>query len=219
MLWLRTDGQIAQLRNDQRRLAQDVSSLKQAATIDISNAPGLGPADAPVTLVEFSDYECPFCVRHFKQTMPQIEEHFIRPGRIRYVFRDFPIDELHPEAIRAHEVALCGLEQDQEKYWRLHRSLFSAPGTHTTEALEARVREAGLDLGAVKSCLTSGRVTPGIRRTGEIASELGANGTPAFFVGLREKGSNEVRVLEAIKGAHPYSVFEQAIGRAIEQAK
>ena len=219
VMWLRLDGQIAQLRDGQRRLAEDVSSLKQSATIDVSDAPALGPNGAVVTLVEFSDYECPFCVRHFKQTMPQIEANFIRPGKIRYVFRDYPIDELHPEAIRAHETARCALEQDQGKYWQLHRSLFSVPGTHTKDHLEARVREAGLDVAAVQSCLASGRVTSGIRRGGEQASALGAQGTPAFFVGLLDPGSNRVRVLEAIKGAHPYSVFEDAIQRALEQAK
>ena len=219
VMWLRLDGQIAQLRDGQRRLAEDISSLKQAATIDVSDAPALGPDSAVVTLVEFSDYECPFCVRHFKQTMPQIEANFIRPGKIRYVFRDFPIDELHPDAIRAHETARCALEQDRDKYWQLHRSLFSAPGTHTKEHLEARVREAGLDVAAVQNCLASGRVTAGIRRGGEQASALGAQGTPAFFVGLLDPGSNRVRVLEVIKGAHPYSVFEDAIQRALEQAK
>ena len=116
VMWLRLDGQIAQLRDNQRRLAEDVSSLKQTAAIDVSDAPALGPDGAVVTLVEFSDYECPFCVRHFKQTMPQLEANFIRPGKIRYVFRDFPIDELHPEAIRVHETARCGLEQDQDKF-------------------------------------------------------------------------------------------------------
>ena len=219
VLWLRTDGQIAQLRDDHRRLSQDVGALKPTETIDVAGAPALGPETAPVTLVEFSDYECPYCVRHFKQTMPQIEANFIKPGRIRYVFRDFPIDELHPEAIRAHETARCALEQNLGKYWQLHRSLFSAPGTHTKDALEARAREAGLDTAAIQACLASGRVTAGIRRSGEVATALGALGTPAFFVGLRDRGSDQVRVLESIKGAHPYSVFEQAIHKAMDQAK
>jgi protein-disulfide isomerase len=219
VLWLRMDSQLTDLRDAHRRLAQRVGELSQQPTIDISDAPGRGPDDAVVTLVEFSDYECPYCVRHFKETMPQIEENFIRPGRIRYVFRDFPIDELHPEAIRAHETARCALEQDEPKYWRLHAALFSAPGTHTKELLDARVREAGLDPAAVQACLASGRVTAGIRRGGEQASSLGANGTPAFFVGLREPGSSEVRVLESIKGAHPYSVFEKAIQKALESAR
>lgn len=219
VLWLRMDAQITELREGQRRLAQDVGELRQTATTDVSDAPVRGAEDAIVTLVEFSDYECPYCVRHFKQTMPLIEENFIRPGKIRYVFRDFPIDDLHPDAIRAHETARCALEQNREKYWRLHASLFSGPGTHTKEQLDARVREAGLDAAAVQACLASGRVTPGIRRSSQEASSLEAIGTPFFLVGLRDAGSNDVRILESIKGAQPYSVFAQAIQKALEQAR
>jgi predicted DsbA family dithiol-disulfide isomerase len=87
--------------------------------------------------------------------------------------------------------------------------------------LEARAREAGLDIGTLQACLATGRVTAGIRRGGEQATSLavGAIGTPAFVVGLLEPGSSQVKVLESIKGAHPYSVFEQAIQKALEQAK
>jgi protein-disulfide isomerase len=219
LLWLKMDGEIAQLKDGQRRLVQEIASLKQTATIDVTGAPALGPDDAIVTLVEFSDYECPFCIRHFQQTMPQIQANFINTGRIRYVFRDYPIDELHPGAIRAHEVARCALEQNQAKFWVLHRTLFSAPGTHTKEMLEARVRDAGLDPGSVQSCVANGRVTTGIRDTAKLASSLGADGTPAFFIGLRDRETNEVHVTESIKGAHPYPTFAQAIERALDQAK
>jgi protein-disulfide isomerase len=219
LLWLKMDGEIRQLKDDQRRLLQQIASLKQMATIDVSGAPALGPDDAVVTLVEFSDYECPFCIRHFQQTMPQIQANFINTGKIRYVFRDDPIDELHPGAIRAHEVARCALEQDLGKYWKLHRTLFSPPGSHTKDVLEVRARDAGLDLEKLQSCEASGRVTAGIRDTAKLAVSLGADGTPAFFVGLRDRDTNEVRVLESIKGAHPYPTFAQAIERALDQAK
>jgi protein-disulfide isomerase len=219
LLWFRTEGRLDQLEVSQRGLSKDVAALRQTPTIDVTGSPALGPADAVVTLVEFSDYECPFCVRHFQQTMPQIEANYIRPGKIRYVFRDFPIDELHPEAIRAHEAGRCAVEQDADKFWRLHRSLFSPAGTHTKDVLELRAREAGLDPAAFQTCLASGRVTAEIRRSGEEATALGANGTPAFFVGLRDPATNQVRVLQDIKGAHPYAVFEQALERALTQAK
>ena len=219
LLWLKMDGEIRQLKDDQRRLLQEIASLKKTPIIDVSGAPALGPDDAIVTLVEFSDYECPYCIRHFQQTMPQIQANFINTGRIRYVFRDDPIDELHPGAIRAHEVARCALEQDTGKYWKLHRTLFSPPGSHTKDVLEVRARDAGLDLEKLRSCEASGRVTAGIRDTANLAVSLGADGTPAFFVGLRDRETNEVRVLESIKGAHPYPTFAQAIERALDQAK
>jgi len=219
LLWLKMDGEIAVLKSDQRRLVQEIASLKQTATIDVTGAPALGPDDAIVTLVEFSDYECPYCIRHFQQTMPQIQTNFINTGRIRYVFRDYPIDELHPGAIRAHEVARCALEQDPSKFWVLHRTLFTPPGSHTKEMLDAHVRDAGLNPESVQTCVANGRVTAAIRDTAKLASSLGADGTPAFFVGLRDRSTNEVHVLESIKGAHPYQTFAQAIERALDQAK
>ena len=148
--------------------------------------------------------------------MPELG-NYIKTGKIRYVFRDFPVDQLHPEAIRAHEAAHCAGEQD--KFWDLHTTLFSAPGTHTPHALEARATEAGLDLAAYRTCVASGRTTAGIRANAAEAIDLGANGTPAFFVGLRDRATNQVKVAQAITGAQPFSVFAQAFADALKQAE
>jgi protein-disulfide isomerase len=211
------------LRDSQRQLAAGVLQGRKdpagpvGQSIDVSNAPARGRADAVVTLVEFSDYECPFCIRHFQQTMPRIDEHYIQPGKIRYVFRDFPIDSNHPQAIRAHEAARCALEQ--EKFWDLHNRLFSAPGTHESAALEERAKEAGLNVGAFRACLASGRTTASVRETEGIAESLGATGTPWFFVGLRDLKTNRVRVLRPIGGALPYEQFAAALDQALKQAE
>ena len=148
-----------------------------------------------MTLVEFSDYECPFCVRHFQQTMPELEARYIKTGKIRYVFRDFPVDQLHPEAIRAHEAAQCAGEQG--KFWDLHTRLFSAAGHAHRAAPRAARAEAGLDLPAFRTCVASGRTTSAIRANAELAIELGANGTPAFFVGVRDLATNQMKVAQA----------------------
>jgi protein-disulfide isomerase len=181
----------------------------EGADIDVSGAPALGPADDVVTLIEFSDYECPFCIKHFTQTMPQVQAAYIATGKIRYVFKDFPIDENHPMAIRAHEAAHCALEQN--KFWALHVKLFSAPGTHTPDQLDARAGEAGLDLPAFKACIASGRTTAAIRASAAVADKLGADGTPAFFLGRRDLLTQKVHVLKMIDGAQPFSAFQEAI--------
>jgi protein-disulfide isomerase len=217
VLWYRVERDIGALKVSQRQLAADVASGGRTPIIDVSASPFLGSKDARVTLVEFSDYECPFCIRHATQTMPQIDATFIQTGKIRYVFRDFPIDQLHPEAIRAHEAARCAAAQD--RFWPLHRRLFSAPGTHTRAALEERAAEAGLELAPFRACLDSGRTTADIHASVEEASRLGANGTPAFFVGLRDPATDQVRVARAISGAQPFAVFEQAIGALAAQAE
>ena len=214
--WFISAGQIQELREGQRSLVTSVAALQKVTVIDVTGAPARGSEDAVVTLIEFSDYECPFCIRHFKQTMPQIEANYVQAGKVRYVFRDFPVDALHPAAIRAHEAGRCADEQG--KFWALHDKLFSPAGSHTPEALEARATEAGLSMAGFRACIASGRTTSAIRRSVAEVMALGANGTPAFFVGLRDRATGQVRVQQAISGAHPYEVFSRAIDAALKKA-
>ena len=178
-------GQLATLQDAHRDLALQVAQGRKGGdgtvagrTIDVAGAPALGGADAVVTLVEFSDYECPFCIRHFQQTMPLINQNYVKSGKIRYVFRDFPIDQNHPQAIRAHEASRCALEQN--KFWNLHSRLFSPPGTHTPATLDARAKDAGLNESAFRACVPSGRTNKEIRLTASIALDAALKyaGTP-----------------------------------------
>jgi protein-disulfide isomerase len=216
-------GQLASLQDAHRELALQVTKGRKGAdgtvvgqTIDVAGAPALGRVEAVVTLVEFSDYECPFCIRHFQQTMPLIDQSYVKSGKIRYVFRDFPIDQNHPQAIRAHEAARCALEQN--KFWELHPRLFSPPGTHTPDTLDARAKDAGLNEGAFRACLASGRMTKDIRAAASIADSLGATGTPWFFIGIRDLKTDKVRVLKPIGGAQPYQQFVIALDAALQDA-
>jgi protein-disulfide isomerase len=186
-------------------------------TIDLAGAPTLGPDTATVTLVEFSDYECPYCIRHFQQTMPKLVATYVNTGRILYAFRDWPVDELHPQSIRAHEAAHCALEQ--HKFWELHARLFSSPGSHTPELLTATARDAGLDMAAFAGCIEAKRSDADIRRTGQTAAELGATGTPAFFVGFRDRRTNTVHGLKGLSGAQPFEVFAQTIDAALAKVR
>jgi protein-disulfide isomerase len=228
--WFTSSRQIAKLQHDvatlqdaHERLALQVLQARKNGNasavefLDVSAAPIRGRADAVVTLVEFSDYECPYCIRHFQQTMPLIEQNYIATGKIRYVFRDFPIDANHPQAIKAHEAAHCAIEQ--QKFWELHPRLFSAPGSHTPLALEDRAKEAGLDATAFRSCIASGRTTAGIRATGVVGENLGITGTPWFFVGLLDPKEPRVKVLKVIDGAQPYADFAAALDAALQQVK
>jgi protein-disulfide isomerase len=215
MVWWQSRQEIASLRESQRALGAELATLRPV--IDLAGAPHLGPADARVALVEFSDYECPYCRRHFLETMPKIEENYIKTGRIRYAFRDWPVDELHPQAIRAHEAAHCAGEQD--KYWQMHRRLFSPAGSHTADRMADLGRELGLDMNAFARCVGEGRVTEVIRRTAQRAIELRANGTPAFFIGLRDPATDRVSVTRGITGAQPYEVFVRALEEALGKAK
>ena len=226
--WVLGSRQIDELRREltnlqdaHRALALQVTQGRKGGdgsgqTIDVANAPALGRADAVVTLIEYSDYECPFCIRHFQQTMPLIEQNYVKTGKIRYVFRDLPLDSNHPQAIRAHEAARCALEQN--KFWELHAHLFSAPGTHTPIALEEQARAAGLNESTFHACIASGRTTKGVRETASVGDALGATGTPWFFLGMRDVKTDKVRVTKPIGGAQPYEQFAVAIETALKQA-
>jgi len=210
------------LRRELAAVKEDLANLRATLgrprpLVDLTGAPQKGNASAQVALVEFSDYECPFCIRHFRETMPLIEKNYIATGKILYAFRDFPIDQLHPQAIKAHEAAQCGAEQD--KFWPMHTSLFGAPAQHSVEGLEATAAQAGLNLAAFRECVASGRTTAGIRKTADLASSFGANGTPAFFIGVIDKATNTVKVTRAISGALPFAQFAQALETAIAQAQ
>ncbi len=215
-------SEIEALRRELATVKDDLANLRAALGrprpfIDLAGAPQKGNPDAQVALVEFSDYECPFCIRHFRETMPLIEKNYIETGKILYAFRDFPIDQLHPQAVKAHEAARCGAEQD--KFWPMHTTLFGAPAQHSVEGLETTATAAGLDIAKFRECIASGRTTEGIRKTGDLASSFGANGTPAFFIGVIDKATNAVTVTRALSGAMPFTQFAQALEAAIAAAK
>ncbi len=213
-LWWQTRRELQSLRASHRQLASDLAQLRGMPVIDVTGAPALGSADAVVTLIEYSDYECPFCIRHFNETMPKLAP-LIDAGRLRYVFKDLPIDQLHPDAIRAHEAARCAA--DQGKFWPLHGRLFSPPGSHTNTALEAQALAAGLDAEPFRECLDSRRHTAEIQASVTQAFEMGAQGTPAFFLGARDPATNQVEVVQVISGAQPFPVFEEAIAAVAER--
>lgn len=207
-LWWQTRRELQSLRAGQAELASDVRQMRGRPIIDVAGAPALGSDSAVVTLIEYSDYECPYCIRHFHETMPKLAA-LIEAGRLRYVFKDLPIAELHPNAIRAHQAARCA--DDQGQFWPLHGRLFSPPGSHSTAALEAEARAAGLDGEPFRECLESGRHIAEIQASVTEAFDMGARGTPAFFLGERDLSTNRVEVVRIIAGAQPFAVFEEAV--------
>lgn len=215
--WWETRTELTAMRTQQRELLDVLDAVRGSTTIDISDDPALGSDDALVTLIEFSDYECPFCIRHFTQTMGEIDEKFIRTGRIQYVFRDFPIAQLHPAAIGAHRATRCAAEQG--RFWEMHTKMFSPAGTHTVEALEAHATAAGVSLAPYRECVTSDRSAAAVQASIETAVQLGANGTPAFFVGIRDPQTNRVRIVQGLSGAQPFAEFDKVIAAVEAQLR
>ena len=172
----------------------------------------LGSDDASLVLVEFSDFQCPFCGRHSKNTFPQIKKDFVETGKIRYVYKDFPL-AFHKNAQKAAEAAHCAGEEG--KYWEMHELLFANQQKLSVDDLIAHSEELGLDKTAFTQCLDDGRYAEGIKVDITHGSQSGISGTPSFILGKVNKDG--VVVGDIIKGARPYAVFKAAIEAKLKE--
>ena len=180
----------------------------------IAGEPTKGSPTAKVTLVEVSDYHCPFCRRHMQTTQPQIDSEYINSGKVQYIFIDYPIEQLHPEAFKAHEAANCA--GDQGKYWEMHARLFASadPGSRPArrQAQAARPRRA-----ALKACVDSGKYAKPVRDSVARMEQLGIDSTPTFLVGVTPAPGQPMKVVKVVKGAVPFSEFKKVIDGLLEQ--
>jgi protein-disulfide isomerase len=173
------------------------------SSFDVSGMPTNGQATAPITLIEISDYHCPYCRRHVQQTQPRIYSELVNTGKVRHVFVHYPIAQLHPDAYRSHEAAACA--NDQGKFWDLHKKLFETP-LKTVEQLTAVAQDAGLDATAFRT----GQHAKEVQASVERISKLNVNGTPMFLLG-RASGDSKVTVARVVEGAQPYEEFKKAV--------
>ena len=167
--------------------------------IPTENSYALGPADAPITIVEFSDYQCPFCRRwHAEVYEPLLAAY---PGKIRLVYRNLPLTSIHPDALGAAEAAMCAGEQDV--YWKYHDKLFSSESLGNSVYLQY-AQELGLNVPAFEACLNDHKYQKTIESDSDFAINLGIRSTPTFFInGL------------AVVGAQPLDVFKQVIDKEL----
>ena len=164
-----------------------VASLREEADVEIAIeppriaveavGPSLGPEDAAVTIVEFSDYQCPFCKRAHPTVNALVERY---PEQVRVVYRHFPLDSIHPQARAAAEAAACA--EDQGRFWEYHDLLFAGTSDFGSERLRELAGEAELDVAAFDACVAEGRHKDRVQEDLVAGQEAGVNGTPAFFV-------------------------------------
>jgi protein-disulfide isomerase len=173
------------------------------AQVSVDGAPAKGPATAPVTIVEFSDFYCPFCKR-VQSTLSAILAKY--GDKVRLVYRDFPIPQLHPAAPKAAEAARCA--NDQGKFWPYHDLLYARAPKGSPDDLTAYANEVGLDVAAFEACLTSGKHAAGVKKDIEEGNRLGIDGTPGFFVNGRP-----------LAGAQPLEAFVTVIEDELARAK
>ncbi|MBK5254481.1 MAG: DsbA family protein [Vicinamibacteria bacterium] len=166
-----------------------------------SDAPVLGPKDAPITIVEFTDYQCPYC-QQAQQYVDRVME--VYKDKVRLVYQEFPLD-FHAQAMPAGVAARCAGEQG--KFWEMHTSMLSAPGAFDKTDLESRARNLGIDTTRFNTCVASGRFDPVIQKAIENGRSVGVSGTPTFFLNGR-----------TFSGAQPFEVFERMIEEELAMA-
>ncbi len=175
--------------------------------VSVQGAPAMGPANAPVTLIEFSDFHCPFC----RNVQPALDGLKAKYGsKVRFVFRDFPLDNLHPQARAAAEASHCADEQG--KFWPFHDKLFRSDADGSATALAKMAKEAGLDEKAFAACQTSGKYKASVQASAQEGAALGITGTPTFFI--------NGRILVGAQDAETFSrMIEEELAAADANAK
>jgi protein-disulfide isomerase len=212
-----------------RKLLQEVKDLllrgaqatrppePQNVVLSVDGAPFMGSPDAKVTLLEFSDYQCPFYGRHASQTLPQFVAEYVKTDKVKYVLRDFPLEAIHPQAFKAAEAARCAGEQG--KYWEMHDRIFANQKAMAPTDLVNHAQALGGDLAKFQQCLDSGKYAAKIRADLAVGEKAGVTGTPTFFPGLSEPKGSPVKAVRKIVGSQPYGAFKEAVDSLLAAQK
>jgi protein-disulfide isomerase len=223
---LAQEDRLSQIEKDLTDVKKDVGVIREMLTKAIQGPPPIehevnigggslrGDSDAKVTMIEFSDFQCPFCGKFFNETFSQIDKEFIQAGKVRFVMRNFPLTAIHANAQKAAEAAECAGEQG--KYWQMHDKLFQNQSALEVASLKEYAKGIGLDKKGFDECLDGGKQAIKVREDLREGQTLAITGTPTFFLGLTKPG-NTIKGTY-IEGAQPVDVYRQAIKRLLNQA-
>jgi protein-disulfide isomerase len=169
----------------------------------------LGRKDAPVTIVEFSDYQCPFCNKFHTTTFAELKKNYIDPGTVRFISLDLPLD-FHPNALQAAEALRCA--GDQGKFWEMRDALIEHSTNLSKESISAFAPSVVSDSAALRVCMESGKYKAAVESSRAEANKIGVTGTPTFIVG---KTATESVSGPRLVGAMPYTAFDFEIKKAL----
>jgi len=201
------------LQNQQAAVAAPKPAAVQASApsdkVKMSVGQGwyaMGRDDAPVTMVEFTDYQCPFCRRFESESFAQLKKDYIDTGKVRFVSRDLPL-EFHPNAPGAATAARCA--GDQHKFWEMHDAIMQDTSTDLSpDAVLKYAQKVNLDIASFKTCVDDKRYVAAIQKDTADAGLLGISGTPSFVIG--KTATDQIDGVRIV-GAVPYSVFDSTI--------
>ncbi|MFZ5880259.1 MAG: DsbA family protein [Chloroflexota bacterium] len=178
---------------------QAATAIPRRVAVETEGYPSQGPADAPITIVEFSDFQCPFCRKFYLETYKGLLAAY--PGQIRFVYRNFPLTNIHPEAFPSAVASLCA--HDQGAFWDYHDKLLSSADLGRDIYLQYAA-DLGLDEAAFQECLSSGKHDATVSKDSDYAMIIGVGSTPTFYI-------NGYRV----EGAYPLEYFKQVIDQEL----
>jgi protein-disulfide isomerase len=224
------DGRLAALEASQRELQRQVAALQKQleelkALIQLRAAGPAGPPPvtglvlppggavrgnpkARLTMIEYTDFECPFCARYARDSYPQLIREYVDTGRVRYLVRHLPLESIHPEARGAAQAAECARQQG--KFWEMHDRLFANPQALGRAELDRAAEALGLAMPAFRQCVDSPATAELVSRDLEEALRAGITATPSFIIGTTEPDGS-VRALRRLSGAQPYATFKAAL--------
>lgn len=189
-------------------------SQPTSAKISLDDDPVLGNKNAKVTLIEFSDYECPFCKRHFDQVYPSLKKDYIDTGKVKMVFRDYPLPFHDPMATFEANAANCAKEQGGDSaYFKFHDAIFAKTKSNgnglTKDEVYQFASDLGLNQGQLQSCADSLKYAEEVKKDITQGASAGVSGTPAFFIGKSDPSGTITGQL--VVGAQPYTAFQAVL--------
>ncbi len=179
--------------------AQQQQQQQQIVQVSVDDDPSIGSENAKVVMIDFSEFQCPFCGRFARDTLPQIKTNYIDTGKVKFVYRDFIV---HSTSQKAQEAAQCA--NDQGKYWEYHDLLFENQGALDDESLKTYASELGLNTNNFNSCFESRKYKSEVEKDTSDGRSYGVSGTPTFFINGKK-----------MVGAQPYDAFRQEIEAAL----
>ena len=231
--------ELAGLREAQQAIAKDVEAIRAllqqamgphpapaaagaampAAGVQplrIAGRPTKGNPRARLTMVEYADYECPYCGQYVAQVYPQIDRDYVRTGKVQYVFKNLPIEQLHRQTFKAHVAAACA--GDQQRYWEMHDRLFTDQRNFGLDRFVELASMLKLDPVAFRACVESSKHEALIREDIDEARSGGVQGTPVFVLAFTDPNGQAITPARVIVGAQPFEAFKEAIDALLTQA-
>jgi protein-disulfide isomerase len=218
--------QIDALQEGQKEIQKELEAIRALlapperpvpASLDVTanDTPFRGEKAAKVTLVEYFDYQCPFCAGFEDETMPLVLTDYIMKGKVRYIVRDFPLETAHPNALQAAEAARCA--NDQGKFWPMHDALMGNSDALDRPKLSLYAQDVGLDVPSFDKCVDSGKYASIVKDSMTGGTKVGVEGTPTFFLGVADPSGQKIVSLKRLEGNIPYSQLKDAIDKLLAE--